>query len=80
METISGQTLNSFFAWAPLVLGVGIYTVTYLAKRHETGESAPMGQTFACANCGRRAEREHMLPQAHEGAISWMCAKCAGAH
>ncbi len=81
METLSAQTIGAFFAWAPLVLGVLIYLVAFAAKRHEEHDvTVPIGQTFACANCGRRADREHMLPQSHEGAISWLCAKCAGAH
>lgn len=81
METMSAQTLAGFFAWAPLVLGVVIYSVAFAAKRHEGHDvTSPIGQTFACARCGRRADREHMVPQAHEGAISWICGKCAGAH
>jgi hypothetical protein len=80
METVSAQTLGAFFAWAPLVLGIAIYLVTFAAKRKEVTEPSPLGTTFACANCGRRGEREHMVPQSHSGAISWLCAKCAGAH
>jgi hypothetical protein len=74
---ISAEALGRFFAWAPVVLGVAIYFVTWLAKRHE-GETAPSthGATFACAKCGRRGSREHMVPQTHEGAVSWYCANC----
>lgn len=78
---ISPGQLSGFFAWAPLVLGVVIYLVAWTAKRGEGHDvTVPMGQTFACANCGRRGVREHMVPQAHAGAISYFCAKCSGAH
>jgi len=75
---ISAGTLGTFFAWAPLVLGVVIYFVAWLAKRHE-GETSPAlhSPTFACANCGRRGSREHMVPQTHEGAVSYYCSRCA---
>jgi hypothetical protein len=50
----------------------------YAAKRHEVAEGgAPIGQTFACANCGRRGQREHMVPREHGGATSWYCTRCA---
>ena len=83
MDTvISPGTLSSFFAWAPLVLGVVIYGVAFAAKRHEShahdASAVPIGQTFACANCGKRGVREHMVPQTHAGAISYYCEKCAG--
>jgi len=67
-----------FFAWAPLVLGLGIYLVVWLAKRHEgVPATATLGATFACAKCGRRGSREHMVPQTHDGAVSYFCAHCA---
>ena len=80
--SISQNSYDMFFAWAPLIIGVVIYALFYVAKRHETSPSsgAPIGQTFACANCGRRGVREHMVPQEHAGAVSWYCSKCAGAH
>ena len=83
MDTvISPGTLSGFFAWAPLVLGVAIYGFVFAAKRHEGHDSSavPIGQTFACAGCGKRGVREHMVPQTHAGAISYYCARCAGAH
>lgn len=81
METVSMQSLHGFFAFAPLVLGLLIYAVAFVAKRNEGNDvSSPLATTFACANCGRRAEREHMVPQNHEGAISWLCAKCSVSH
>lgn len=75
---ISADAFGRFFAWAPLVLGVAIYFVAWLAKRHE-GETVPptAGATFACAGCGRRGSREHMVPQVHEGAVSYYCARCS---
>lgn len=79
--TISAAKLAGFFAWAPLLLGAIIYSVAWASKRHEVGDAkAPIGQTFACAQCGKRSVREHMVPQAHGGAVSYYCAKCAGAH
>jgi hypothetical protein len=75
---IPASTFNQFFAWAPLVVGLLIYLVLYAAKRREVTESGvPIGQTFACANCGRRGRREHMVPQEHSGAVSWYCTHCS---
>ena len=75
---ISGTFFNQFFAVAPLVVGLLIYLVLYMAKRHEAmAGGAPIGQTFACANCGRRGQREHMVPREHSGATSWYCTHCA---
>lgn len=77
---LSQHTLGWLFGLAPLVIGLGLYIITYAVKRGEVTQIAPMGQTFACANCGRRSVREHMLPQAHDGAVSYICAHCAGTH
>jgi hypothetical protein len=76
---ISPGVFDQFFAWSPLVIGIAIYLLFYVAKRHETvpGHGMPIGQTFACANCGRRGAREHMVPQEHGGAVSWYCSHCA---
>ncbi|MGB8519782.1 MAG: hypothetical protein WCD38_06415 [Candidatus Tumulicola sp.] len=75
---ISATAFNHFFAWAPLVVGVVIYAAFYVAKRHEVAAGgAPIGQTFACAGCGRRGHREHMLAQEHSGATLWYCTRCA---
>lgn len=79
--TISQNAFDQFFAWSPLIIGIVIYALFYVAKRHEASNSgAPIGQTFACANCGRRGVREHMVPQEHGGAVSWYCSRCSGAH
>lgn len=78
---ISAAGLATFFAYAPLFIGLVILIVAWAAKRHEdTGIGVPVGTTFACAGCGRRGARDHMLPQVHEGAVSWYCPRCAGSH
>jgi hypothetical protein len=77
---ISSQAFDSFFAWAPWVIGALIYLTFYIAKRHEVPATVPsIGQTYACAACGRRGARDQMVPQDHGGAIGWMCANCAAA-
>lgn len=79
MSQISATSFAHFFAWAPLVIGVVIYAIFYVAKRHEVAVGgAPIGQTFACARCGRRGQREHMVPREHGGATAWYCTHCAG--
>jgi hypothetical protein len=75
---ISSHAFDSFFAWAPWVVGAAIYFAFYIAKRHERPASAvPAGSTYACAVCGRRGSRDAMLPQDHGGAIGWRCPQCA---
>jgi len=60
-------------------LGVAIYAAFWVAKRNETGGAAvPLKATFACAQCGKRGSKEHMVPQVHEGAVSYYCSRCAG--
>jgi hypothetical protein len=77
--TLPNDTFDMIFGYAPLILGVIIYAIFFVAKRHEAAAGGvPIGQTFACAKCGRRGVREHMVPQEHEGAVSWFCGKCAG--
>jgi hypothetical protein len=77
---ISSHTFDSFFAWAPWVVGALIYFGFYVAKRGEAAASPiSAGQTFACAVCGRRGPREAMVPQDHGGAVGWRCAHCAAA-
>lgn len=78
---VSQEKLAAIFAWAPLVLGLAIYAAYYIAKRHEfVTTAATFGTTYACSSCGRRGTKEHMLPQTHDGAISYVCSKCGGAH
>ena len=74
---VSPEALGTFFAYAPLVLGLIIFLAFYIAKRDETGAHIPIGESFACSNCGRRGIREHMVPETHEGAVSWYCTHCA---
>jgi len=57
---VSSDTFDTFFAWAPWVVGVAIYLTLYFAKRREIATSNASAtqttgsQTFACAQCGRR--------------------------
>ncbi len=75
---ISSGTFDAVFGWAPFVAVVIIFFVFYFAKRRETsGGPVPIGQTYACAGCGRRGAREHMVPQEHLGAVGWYCSHCA---
>jgi hypothetical protein len=77
---ISGDAFDVFFAWAPWAIGAVIYFVFYVAKRHEgAGQATSIGQTYACAGCGRRGSRDQMLPQDHGGAVGWYCPHCASA-
>jgi hypothetical protein len=76
---LPSDKFNLIFAYAPLVIGLIIYACFFVAKRKEVAAGgAPIGQTFACANCNRRGVREHMVPQQHDGAVSWYCTHCAG--
>jgi hypothetical protein len=73
---VSDDSLRLIFAFAPWIIGLVIVLVTYLSVRDRLSQRVPIGQTFACANCGRRGQREHMVPAAHEGAVSWYCSHC----
>ncbi len=78
---LSPELFDQLFAYAPLIIGLVIYGVFYVAKRQEVAAGGvPIGQTFACSTCGRRGHREHMVPQEHDGAVSWSCTTCANAH
>ncbi|HEX3670709.1 MAG TPA: hypothetical protein VHT92_03285 [Candidatus Cybelea sp.] len=76
---ISSSTFDSFFAWAPLTVGLIIYASFWVAKRHESGSPAHAASrtTYACAICGRRGSLEQMVPQQHGGAVGYQCAQCA---
>jgi hypothetical protein len=79
--SVSGNTFDLFFGYAPLVIGIAIYAIFYVAKRQEVAETGvPIGQTYACAGCGKRGVREHMVPVQHAGAVSWYCDKCHPQH
>ncbi|HLY01007.1 MAG TPA: hypothetical protein VKR56_00775 [Candidatus Cybelea sp.] len=85
--TVSSDTFDAFFAWAPWVIGVAIYLVFYFAKRREIATSmaaahaipsqAHAAQTFACSQCGRSGPREQMVAQDHGGAVGYQCTNCA---
>jgi len=75
---ISGSAFDSFFAWAPWVIGAIIYLAFFVAKRNEkAAQAVPAGETYACAGCGRRGGRDQMVPQHHGGAVGWYCTDCA---
>lgn len=76
-SVLDNNALGTFFAWAPLVLGVIIYFAYWLAKHNEGSGSVNAHHTYACANCGKRGVREHMVPLAHEGAVGYYCSNCA---
>ncbi len=76
---ISSHTFDSFFAWAPPVIGLIIYGSFWVAKRGESSAAAhgSGATTYACAVCGRRGSLEQMVPQQHGGAVGYQCAQCA---
>jgi DNA-directed RNA polymerase subunit RPC12/RpoP len=77
---VPSDAFNTFFGWAPWIIGIAIYLVFYLAKRREcaTPATAPSsGETYACANCGRRGSINAMVAQNHGAAVSYVCANCA---
>jgi hypothetical protein len=75
---LNSDVFGWFFAWAPLVLGLVIFLSVWMAKRREGAPvTGTLGATFACANCGRRGSREHMVPQIHDGAVSYYCSHCS---
>jgi hypothetical protein len=74
----SPDLINNVFAWAPLTAFVIVMVILVLATRRAPAErGAPLGKTYACAQCGRRGKHEHMVPVTHEGAVVWYCAHCA---
>ncbi|HUY11409.1 MAG TPA: hypothetical protein VMV73_04015 [Candidatus Dormibacteraeota bacterium] len=75
--TLSGTQLGWFMAFAPITIGLIIYLVTYATKRGEGSIVPPLGQSFACAKCGKRSVREHMVPANFEGAVAWYCNRCS---
>ena len=77
---ISSNAFDSFFAWAPWVVGIAIYSAFWMAKRREvaTVPSTAPRATYACSSCGRRGSLDQMALQHHEGAIAYQCSQCAG--
>jgi DNA-directed RNA polymerase subunit RPC12/RpoP len=83
---ISPDTFDSFFAWAPWIIGIVIYAVFYVAKRRECApvpvtvtNTGPVTSTYSCAQCGRVGTLEQMVPQDRGGAVTYACANCARA-
>ena len=74
---ISQQTFDSLFASLPWIVGILVVLIAYIMVRGSLNKSTPSGQTFACAGCGRRGARDHMVPAAHAGAITWYCSHCS---
>jgi hypothetical protein len=78
---ISSQAFDSFFGWAPWVIGAIIYFAFWVAKRHESPVPATAvagaPATYACATCGRRGTLGQMLVQQHGGAVGYQCPDCA---
>lgn len=75
---MNSDVINHVFAWAPLTVFAVVLAAVYAAKRNEGAVAPSRGKTYACAQCGRRGNREHMVPVTHEGAVVWYCERCAG--
>jgi len=56
--TVGTDSYNFFFAAAPFVILAAILAVTYVVKRREWASNVPIGQSYACANCGRHGHRD----------------------
>lgn len=77
IAAMNPDIINLVFAWAPLTAFVIVMVILYRATRRAPAQRAPMGKTYACAQCGRRGAHEHMVPVTHEGAVVWYCGRCA---
>lgn len=83
---ISPGTFDSFFAWAPWVIGIAIYLVFYFAKRSECAQvpatatnAGPVTSTFSCSQCGRVGTMDQMVPQDRGSAVTYTCSHCSQA-
>jgi hypothetical protein len=81
---ISPDAFDSFFAWAPWIIGIVIYAAFYVAKRRECApvpvamtNAGPITPTFSCSQCGRVGTAEQMRPQDRGGAVTYVCSNCA---
>jgi hypothetical protein len=74
---LTPDAVNYFFSIAPWVIFIALIVATYLTARNAARSHAPIGKTYACAQCGRRGKHEHMVPMSREGAVVWYCARCA---
>lgn len=76
--SLQPEVVDHFFAWAPWVVFAVILAVVYSMTRGQRHVQVPIGQTHACAACGRRENHEHMVPVTREGAVLWYCERHAG--
>lgn len=76
---MSDAWLHNAFGYAPWVMFAAIVLVAYIATRGQEKQPAHAGQTFACARCGRRGDKAHMVTVSREGAVTWYCQSCAQA-
>jgi hypothetical protein len=76
---MSPQAVDFIFAFTPMIAFIIVLAVVYYGKRNEPGVAVQHGKTYACAQCGRRGQHEHMVPVTHEGAVVWYCGRCAQA-
>ena len=62
-----------------MVALLSVLIVTYRATRGQRAAApgAAAVKTYACAQCGRRGKRDHMVPVSREGAVVWYCPRCA---
>ncbi len=71
------EWLHYGFGVAAWVIFAIILIVTYVATRGEKKQPQRVGQTFACAGCGRRGANDQMTLVRHDGAEAWYCRECA---
>lgn len=69
--------LQYAFGYAPWLIFGTIVLIAYLATRGQKKAPEKVGQTFACARCGRRGTQGQMVTVSHEGAVAWYCPGCA---
>ena len=77
LTPMTAQIIREFFAWAPLTIFVLLLITLYLATRRRAPARVAIGKTYACAQCGRRGRRDHMVPVSEEGGVVWYCPRCA---
>ncbi len=73
----SATVINQFFAWAPAAALLAVVVAAYRGTRGGHAAPANYVKTFACARCGRRGKRDHMVPVSQQGAVLWYCGRCA---
>ncbi|HEY8298146.1 MAG TPA: hypothetical protein VIG32_09010 [Candidatus Baltobacteraceae bacterium] len=77
---LSPETVDHFFASIVWIALIVIVIAAYIGTRGSGAGKAPIGRTYACANCGRRGNHEHMVPVNAGGSVVWYCAKHSGSH